>query len=414
MEINNYIFLGLSLIFLYFSYEFTLMENVFLSLTSGKIKTLEDEDASNINLIKKIVLDERILSVALIGDYFSNCLSCILFSIFFYNTNGIPGLIISCLVSVIIIIVFGETVPKRIGQHKWQKYANKKAKTIYNLSVFFKPVIFITEFLSSVFIRIIGGSDVLNKPSITEDDLIDAVSLGIEEGIINRDESLIIENVIDFRDSYAKDIMTPRTDIIAINVDTPYDEIVKIIKEESFSRMPVYDEDLDDILGILNVKDLISIPKDESLRNHIDLLKTPFFTFEYKLIGQLFNEMRHKRISVAIVSDEYGGTEGMITTEDLIEKIVGSIADEYDEDEDEDIMKISSHEYLIDGSMNLDELNHVLNLELESSETDSIAGFIIENIDRFPEEDEDIIIENLHFHIEKASKNRIDKLILKL
>lgn len=414
MEINNYLYLILSLIFLYFSFEFTLMENVFLSLSSGKIKTLEDNEVKNIELIKTIVADEKIISISLIGDYFSNAISCILFSVFFYNIYGVIGLIVSCLVSVILIIVFGERVPKTLGIYKWELYAPKKAKVLYNLSKFFKPLTFIIEFLSSIFVRIIGGSEISTMPLMTEDDLIDAVSLSMEEGILNRDESLIIENVMDFRDTYAKDIMTPRTDMVAINIDASYDDIIDLIKEEAFSRMPVYDEDLDNVVGILHVKDFISIPKNDTLRNHVDILKTPVFTFEYKLIGQLFNEMRIKKISIAIVSDEYGGTEGMITTEDLIEKIVGAISDEYDEDEDEDILKLGPREYLIDGSMNLSELSHMLNLNLESDETDSIAGFIIENIDRFPEQNEDIIIENLHFHIEKVSKNRIDKLILKL
>lgn len=411
---NNYLYLLISLVFLLFSFKLTLTGNVYLSLSSSKIKNLEDNGAKNVDFIKKIVTDENIMSTALMCDFFSNIISGICAAVFFYKEFSTVGLFVSSIVSAIIIIIFGEIIPKSIGMCKWEKYAPKKAKSLYYLAVIFKPLSKIVEFISSLFLRLLVGSSITKQPLITEDDLIDAVSLGMEEGIINRDESLIIENVMDFRDSYAKDIMTPRTDIIALDIDTPYEEILDIVKEEAFSRMPVYEDDLDNIVGILHVKDLINIPRGDSLRNHRDIFKTPFFTFEYKPTGQLFNEMRHKKVSVAIVSDEYGGTEGMITTEDLIEKIVGSISDEYDEDDDEDIIKIGPKEYLIDGSMNLDDLNHMLNLNLTSSETDSIAGFIIEKIDRFPEENEDIIIENLHFQIEKASKNRIDKLILKL
>ena len=414
MQINNYLYLLLSLVFLFFSYQFTLMENAFLSLSPSKIKSMEEDEVNNLDLIKRIVTNKDMLSIALVGDFFSDAITSILLSVFFYNLYGVIGLIISCMLSVILIVVFGETIPKTIGSYECKKYAQKKAKTLYRVSFIFKPLAKIIELLSSIFLKIFGGSEISRIPLITEDDLIDAVSLGIEEGILNKDESLIIENVMDFRNSYAKDIMTPRTDVVAIDVDTPFEDILKIVNEEAFSRMPVYEDDLDNVLGILHVKDLVSIPRDDSLRNHLDMLKTPLYTFEYKLIGQLFNEMRYKKISVAIVSDEYGGTEGMITTEDLIEKIVGAISDEYDEDDDEDIIKIAPREYLIDGSMNLDALNQILHLDLNSDETDSIAGFIIENIDRFPEENEDIVIENLHFHIEQASKNRIDKLILKL
>lgn len=411
---NNYIFLLLSLVFLILSYYFTLIESAFSSLSSSKIKTLEDNNTKNIDLIKKIFESEKIISSALLADYFSNCICAIMLAIFFYNLNGDTGIIVACILSIVIIVIFGESIPRKLGYFNWEKLVTKKAKFIYNCSILFAPLSFIVEILSKFFIIITGGKDLLNKPSITEEDLIDAVSMSMEEGILNKDESLIIENVMDFRDTYAKDVMTPRTDIIAVSLDSPYDEIVNIVSEEAFSRMPVYDEDLDDIVGILHVKDLITIPPEDTLRNHQNILKTPVFTFEYKLVGQLFNEMRHKKISVAIVSDEYGGTEGMITTEDLIEKIVGAISDEYDEEDDEDIIKISPNEYLIDGSMNIDDLNHILNLELHSDEIDSVAGYIIENIDRFPEQGEDIIIENLHFFIEKASKNRIDKIILKL
>lgn len=414
MQYNNYNYLLISLIFLHFSYEFTVMEYAFKSLSSSKLKILEDTNVKNLKLIKEILNQDEIISVAIFGDYFSNGLFSILFAIFFYNFCGLIGIVISSFISMLIIMVFGEFIPKKVGEYHWEKIVPKKAKVLYNFSKFFKPFTILVEFISKLILKITRKSEILNKPIITEEDLIDAVSMSIEEGILNQDESRIIENVMDFRDTYAKDIMTPRTDIIAVNLDTPYDEIIQIIKEEAFSRMPVYEDDLDDIVGILHVKDFVKIPKGDTLRRHKNILRPAVFTFEFKYIGQLFNEMRLKKLSIAIVSDEYGGTEGMITTEDLIERIVGAISDEYDEDEDEDIIKIGPGEYLLEGSMNLEELNHILNLELHSDEIDSIAGYIIEKIDRFPEEKEDIVIENLHFHIEKSSKNRIDKIILKL
>lgn len=414
MDFFHYLYLALFIIFLFLSFEFTLIENAYQNLSNIKIKKLEEKKLKNIELIKKLYNDNNIFSAILIGDYSSNSMVAISLSLFLYSLYEIKGLIIACIISPLIIIIIGENVPKSLGIQKYEKVVQKKAYFLFITTSVLKPLSYLIEAKSKILIKLSGGDINYKEPLITEDDLIDAVSLGMEEGLLNKSESIIIENVMDFRDSYAKDIMTPRTDIIAVNVNDSYEDIVKIVNEEAFSRMPVYNEDLDDIIGILHVKDLLLLPNNMILKDHLDILKPPFYTYEYKPVGPLFNEMRHKKVSVAIINDEYGGTEGMITLEDLVEKIVGSISDEYDEDEDEDIIKISPKEYLIDGAMNIDELNHILGLNLESDEIDSIAGYIIEKIDRFPKKGETITIDNLKFTVKESSKNRIEKLILKL
>ena len=219
---------------------------------------------------------------------------------------------------------------------------------------------------------------------------------------------------MDFRDSYAKDIMTPRTDIVAIDIESSYSEIIDLICKENFSRMPVYEDNIDNIIGILNVKDLFMMNKHKSLKENKSFFKKPYFTYEYKEVSSLFSDMRAHKISVAIVADEYGGTTGMITIEDLIEKIVGAINDEYDNEDDEDIIKLGPNKFLVDGAMNLDDLNQLTGLGLESTEFDSIGGFIIEKIDRFPKKNEVIILDNLKFTVKKTSKNRIDKVLLEI
>ena len=178
--------------------------------------------------------------------------------------------------------------------------------------------------------------------------------------------------------------------------------------------MPVYEDNIDNIIGILNVKDLFMMNKHKSLKENKSFFKKPYFTYEYKEVSSLFSDMRAHKISVAIVADEYGGTTGMITIEDLIEKIVGAINDEYDNEDDEDIIKLGPNKYLVDGAMNLDDLNQLTGLELESTEFDSIGGFIIEKIDRFPKKNEVIILDNLKFTVKKTSKNRIDKVLLEI
>lgn len=268
------------------------------------------------------------------------------------------------------------------------------------------------NFLSQSIIKIVIKDKTYKEPIITEEDLIDAMDLGMEEGIINKNESMMIQNVIGFKDNYAKDIMTPRTDIVAIEIDDSYEDIIEKISEYSYSRMPVYEDNLDNIIGILNVKDIFHMDRTKPLVENKSFFKKPFFTFEYKPTGTLFSEMRQNKLSVAIVTDEYGGTEGMITFEDIIEKIVGQISDEYDTEEDEDIITIAPGKYLIDASVNIDEINQKFETELECQEFDSLGGFIIENIDRFPKLNEVINIDGLKFTIARKSKNRIEKIIL--
>ena len=234
----------------------------------------------------------------------------------------------------------------------------------------------------------------------------------MEEGIINKNESMMIQNVIGFKDNFAKDIMTPRTDIVAIDIEDDYDEIMEKISEFSYSRMPVFEDNLDNIIGILNVKELFHMDRTKPLSENKSYFKKPFFTYEYKPTGTLFSEMRQNKLSVAIVTDEYGGTEGMITFEDIIEKIVGQISDEYDTEEDEDIINIGPGKYLLDASVNIDEINQKFGTELECQEFDSLGGFIIENIDRFPKLNEVLNISDLKFTIAKKTKNRIEKIIL--
>ncbi|RVU55240.1 hemolysin family protein [Anaerosphaera multitolerans] len=414
MNSDGYIYLVLFLLFLFFSYEFTLIENAYFNLSTHRIKKLEEKEVKNLVTIKELHNNKKFYSTILIADYFSNAISALSFGLLLNVLYGFKGFIFSALLSPILIIIFGEMLPKSMAIQKYEKIVVKKTKLCSIIYLVLRPLVFIVDGLYSILAIVTRTHKNYEVPLITEDDLIDAFSLGMEEGILNKDESFFIENVFEFKDSLAKDIMTPRTDVIAVSLDDSYGEIIKIIKEEAFSRMPVYDGDLDNIVGILHVKDLLTISEKSTLRDNLDILKKTFYTFEFKPIGELFDEMRKNKISIAIVNDEYGGTEGLITMEDLIEKIVGSISDEYDEDEDEDIIKLGPSEYLIDGSMNLSNLNQILNLDLQSDETESIAGYIIENIDRFPKKDEILKIGDLQFKIKETSKNRIEKVTLKL
>lgn len=409
---SEYIYLFISLMALFFSYLFTLIENAYLALGPVKLSKLEDLEVKNLNIIKKLVKKENIFSSTLILDYFCNSLAVIFASLFTYTNWGYLGIIFGIIISTIIVIIFGESLPRQLGKNNYEVIVPKYAKFLNFLIIFIRPLSMFITFMSQTIIKLVIKDKSYKEPIITEDDLIDAMDLGMEEGIINKNESMMIQNVIGFKDNYAKDIMTPRTDIVAIEIDDSYEDIIEKISEYSYSRMPVYEDNLDNVIGILNVKDIFHMDRTKTLSENKSYFKKPFFTYEYKPTGTLFSEMRQHKLSVAIVTDEYGGTEGMITFEDIIEKIVGQISDEYDTEEDEDIINIGPEKYLIDASVNIDEINQKFDTELECQEFDSLGGFIIEHLDRFPKLNEVINISGLKFTIAKKEKNRIEKIIL--
>lgn len=409
----NHVLLTILIFSIYLSFEFTMVENALLSLTQHKLNEIKKISEKTYDILIRNYNNDKIYISILTFDYFANALIAVLTSILCFHKFQYLGLILATIISTFFVIIIGEIVPKSIGKQKYEKILLSRAKYLDLLMKLLVPSVKLINAISKLFIRFIGDKNYV-EPLITKDELIDAVSISAEQGIIDQEESDIINNLMGFKSSFAKDVMTPRTDIVAIDVESNYDEIIEVVKREAFSRMPVYEDDIDNILGVLHVKDLITLDRDCILKDNLNILKPIYYTYEFKPISQLFNELRNQKLSVAIVNDEYGGTEGIITVEDLVEKIVGSISDEYDEEDDEDYIKISKKKYLIDGSMNLDDFNQKFSTELRSDEIDTIAGYIIENLDRFPKTGENITIKNLNFTIASSKKNRIEKLVLNL
>ena len=202
--------------------------------------------------------------------------------------------------------------------------------------------------------------------------------------------------------------MVQRVDIIAVDLEASYDEVLDVIKKEQFSRIPVYNQTIDDIVGILNVKDLIMAEQNKEKFKVSDYMREPNYTFEFKKIAELFKEMKKTRNHIAVVLDEYGGTVGIVTIEDLIEEVFGDIEDEYD-DENKEIEVIKEDEYIVDGSAKLDVVSELIGVNMESEEFDSVGGLIIGELGRFPEQDEEIVLNNIKFKVEEIDKNRVKK-----
>ncbi len=389
---------------------FSSSETALVSLSKIRLRQLIDEEVKNANLVGTLIDNpNKLLGAILIGNNIVNIAASSLATSIAIDLWGSRGIGIATGVMTFLILVFGEITPKSLAAQNSEKTALRVAKPIYFITRVLAPVIYIITSITSFFVKIMGGNISKIQPLITEDELKTIVNVSHEEGVLKVGETKMIYNVFEFGDSQAKDVMTPRTNMVALSVNSTYNDLVELFKEETFSRIPIYEEDIDDIIGVLHVKDLIFSIEDKENFNIRDYLRPAFFTYEFKPTQELFQEMRENNYPTAIILDEYGGTAGMITTEDLVEEIVGEITDEYDEG-NEEIVVIKEDEYIVEGSMKIDLLNDLIGTSIESDDFDSIGGFVIGIIGGLPEEEETVEYENIKFIIEKVEKNRIEKM----
>lgn len=407
----------ITIICLFFSALFTASETALTSLNKLRIKQMIESKEKNAERINKLVDDpKRLLCAILIGKYLMNISASSLITSIAIIRFGNKGIGITIGIMTFIILIFGEMVPKSLAAHSYESISSRLSGFVKFFMTILSPFSFLLSKITDSIIRILGGEIDNNQSFITQEEFKSMVNVGYREGVLDDEEKDIIHNVFEFSDTRVEDIMTPRTEMVAIEADTPYEEVLRIISEERYSRIPVYEETKDNIIGILYIKDLL-FQQNKIKETGFDLrkiIRQPHFTYESKPTKELFNEMRADRVHMSIVIDEYGGTEGIVTIEDLIEEIVGNIEDEYDK-EIKDIEVIGENEYIVNGNVRLDEINEVLGLNIESDYFDTIAGYVIGIIDRIPEEGEEIEYENIKFIIESIDRNRIDKIkILKL
>jgi CBS domain containing-hemolysin-like protein len=309
----------------------------------------------------------------------------------------------------ILILIFGEISPKTLASIHSEKLALAYARSIYALMILLTPVVFLIGKLAGLVMILLRVDPDAKHNAMTEHELRTLVNVSQEDGVIENEEKQMIYNVFDFGDSTARDVMIPRIDMSFVDVNTTYEELMTIFKEELHTRFPVYEDNTDNVIGIINMKDLLIYPKEKpfSIRS---ILREPYFTYEYKATADLMIEMRKASVNLAIVLDEYGSTAGLVTLEDLLEEIVGEIRDEYDEDEEEDIKEIQpGREYIARGSTKLDDLNEALHIQLISEDYDSIGGYIIEQLDCLPVHGQSVTLDNgIHLVVDELDKNRIE------
>ena len=408
---ENILQIGLLVVLLLGSGFFSASETSLMSLSKIRIRYMEDEGVKGAKLVGSLIeKSSDLLSSILVGNNIVNIAATSVSTSLFISIFGDGGVAIATAVMTVLVLVFGEITPKTIAANSPEKVAVVVSKPISIIMKITKPIVWVFNLLTGIIFKIMGIDNDGVKPFITEEELKAMVNVSHEEGVLEMEEREIINNVFQFGDMQAKEAMIQRLDMVAIDIEDSYDEIIELFKSEKLSRLPVYQESIDDIVGILNIKDIIFL-SDEEIENFDikDYVREAFFTYEFKKITQLREEMKKEKTQMAIVVDEYGGTAGLLTIEDLVEVIVGDIDDEYDEEEEE-IVKINDNEYLVEGSTKISDVNEQLGINLESEEFDSIGGFIIGYLKRIPEENEIIEVEDVKFKVESIDKNRINKI----
>lgn len=356
----------------------------------------------------------KMLSAILIGNNIVNLSASSISTSLAIHLFGNTGAGIATGILTFLILIFGEVTPKTMATIKADSMSLTVAAPIGLLMKILTPVIFIINKLSLglMFLLHVNIKDAQKK--MTEEELRTIVDVSQENGVIEHEERDMIHNLFDFGDAEAKEIMVPRIDMTFVQANATYQEVLDIFRQDMFTRLPVYEDSTDNVIGIINMKDFLlqNDTPEFSVRN---LLREPYFTYEHKNTADLFLEMRKSSISLAIVLDEYGVTAGLITLEDLLEEIVGEIRDEYDADEEDDITRISDREFYVLGSANLNDVSEALSLHFTSDDYDTIGGYCLGLLDHLPEKNEIILTDNnILLRIDRMEKNRIERIYIRL
>ncbi len=379
-----------------------------MSLSKIRIRHMVEDGVKGAKLVEKLTEDpNKLLGSILVGNNVVNIGASALATSVAMKAFDESGVGIATAIMTILVLIFGEITPKSIAKQRSEGVALKVSGIVNIFVKTLRPFVAIFTFISSFILKLFGADLNKDQPFITQEELKTMVDVGEEEGVLEEEEKEMIFNVFEFGDIQVKDVMVQRVDIVALGLDSTYDDVIDIIKEEQFSRIPVYNDSIDDIIGIMYVKDLILLNNKDNFKVQ-DCIREAYYTFEFKKVTELFKEMKKSRNHMAVVLDEYGGTVGIVTIEDLLEEIVGEIEDEYDELEEE-IEVVKEDEYIVDGRIRLDDLSDLIGVKMESEEFDSIGGFVIGQLGRIPEPKEEVSYENMRFVVEEIDKNRIKK-----
>ena len=394
---------------------FSSAETALTTVNKIKLKTMADDgDKRAVRVLNVVERPKKMLSAILIGNNIVNLSASSLATTLAIDIFGSVGAGIATGILTLLILIFGEITPKSLATLNSTNLSLLFAPIIGSLMWLLTPVIAIVNFLAGIIIKLFGIDPDFKDETITEEEIRTMVDVSHESGAIEGDERTMIHKVFDFSDACAKEVMIPRIDMTMVDADISYQDLISVFKEDMYTRIPVCEPDTENIIGIVNMKDFLGVlPSDDF--NVRDFIRDVYFTFEMKNVSDLFDEMREEAATVSIVLDEYGDLAGMITMEDLLEEIVGEIRDEYDEDEEDPIIKLNEREYQVLGSMNLEDLCEIIPLGFTSEDYDTIGGYIVGAFDHFPNAGETYVSENgAIIRVLSVEKKRITKLRIKL
>ena len=410
MSQKNWIELILIILGVMGSAFFSSSETALTSLNVFKIRQMEENGVENSSLVRKLTDNiGKVLTTILIGNNIVNIVTTTIATIFFTDLLGASGAVVSTIVLTLTILIFGEVTPKNIASSQSEKLALKVAKPIKFFDIILKPLSFFLQAITNVLTKIIIGEDHPSQDLVTEEDLKTIVDVSEEQGVINNEESEIINNVFEFGDSDVEDIMTARTNMEAIAVDMDDRELKGFLKNCKHSRIPVYGKSIDNILGILHMKDIVAFIAEDKDLNIEEMIRPAFYVYDNMHIFDLFKSMRNENVSLAIVIDEYGGTSGIVTIEDIVEELVGEIEDEYDT-HFETIFKVNDREYLVNPSIHINDFNDYFDTDLEQIKNDSIGGFLIDKLGRIPKESDFIEEEGMIISVLQVNRYKLEML----
>ncbi|HIZ88757.1 MAG TPA: hemolysin family protein [Candidatus Mucispirillum faecigallinarum] len=409
MDINIWWEVSLLVVSLILAAYFSSMETAVSYLSEVKTKQLfSDEDEGEDNLSKWVTQRNKVLNTIFLGNTLFNIINVFLIIDIVSRYITAHSLLISAVFTFILVLMFGETIPKTLARYEVINVSIGNIKFLNKFYYIFSPIIFISDIITAFSLKLFGKS-LKKDPKFSEDELEFLINVGEKEGKLQHDKGEMITNIFDISDIDVKEIMVPRTDITAVPENISTEEIKRIVRETEFSRIPVYRNSLDNIIGILYVKDLIRLKgTDYSIEDLLKLLRKPLFVPETKKIDLMLKEFQKNKLHIAVVVDEYGGTAGIITMEDILEEIVGDILDEYDIDSEE-IKQISENKYLINGRMTVSDFCDHFNIEEfnEDDDYDTIAGLVFDLAGEVPKICDEFTWNNFKFTVKRLENRRI-------
>jgi putative hemolysin len=394
---------------------FSASEASLLSVGKIRVRNLADDNVKNAGTLAALLSKpEKMLSAILVGNNFVNIMSSAISTSLAIALWGDMGVGIATGATTLLILIIGEISPKSLAVKNSEKIALLVAKPILIVSAVLSPVVFVLNKVTSLIVRVVGGKNGADAPTFTEQELMTMVTVSHEEGVLKGEEKQMIHNVFEFGDGEIREIMTPRIHVVSVGLDDSFGDVHATFKENNYSRMPVTLPGTDEIVGVLNIKDVAFTDRKGDDFAVSDFMRPPHFVYEFNNMAKVFSEMRRERIPMSVVLDEYGVMVGVTTMEDFVEEIVGDINDEYDDETEALAKEVGENEYVVDGAIGIDNFNDIVGASIESDDFDSIGGFVLGKLDEFPEAGDTVVHGGIEFAVDSVKNNRIEALHVKL